>query len=272
MNKKQLSQIIFEKKSVLCIGLDSDIAKIPSCLSGNIFEFNKQIIDATIDLAVAYKINTAFYEVRGSKGWEDLKNTIDYIRLVSPNTFIIADAKRADIGNTSMQYAHAFFSPNGLNVDALTVSPYMGIDALEPFYQFNDKWVIVLALTSNKGSKDVQLLKCSNGKYVYEHVLEKVSSFGSPENTMFVVGATQVNFLKTIRDIVPNHFLLIPGIGAQGGDLETVLTYLFNKKEASILINISRNIIFASNKEDFASKARENALQIVEQMRKIVFP
>jgi len=271
MNKKDLIQQIFEKKSLLCVGLDSDIEKVPHCVYGNVYEFNRRIIDATIDLAIAYKINTAFYEVRGSKGWEDMKKTIDYIRSVSPNTFIIADAKRGDIGNTSLQYAHAFLSPTTLNVDAITVSPYMGVDSVQPFYNFPEKWVIILALTSNKGAQDFQLLSCSDGKYLFEHILEKASSWGTPDNTMFVVGATQAKYLSLVRKIVPNHFLLIPGIGAQGGDLEAVLENVLDKNNALVLINISRSIIFATQEKDFAQQARANAIKMVNEMRKIMF-
>lgn len=270
MNKSSLIKNIFQKRSVLCVGLDSDVNKIPSSLKGNVFEFNRQIIDATIDLTIAYKINTAFYEACGSKGWEDMQKTVAYIRSLSSDVLIIADAKRADIGNTSQQYARAFLDANGLNVDALTVSPYLGKDSLEPFFSYPDKWVIILALTSNTGAEDFQLLPLQNGKLLFEAVTEKAITWGNVNNTMLVAGATQVDYLTRIRKIAPDHFLLIPGIGVQGGDLQQVLEKTFHPQDGNILINVSRSIIFASNGSSFAHEARNNAKKIVQEMRKIL--
>jgi orotidine-5'-phosphate decarboxylase len=247
MKRNELIRQIQEKKSFLCVGLDSSLDRIPQFLldyEDPIFEFNKRIIDATKEYCVAYKPNTAFYEANGVKGWETLQKTIDYI----PNThFSIADAKRGDIGNTSKAYAKAFFET--LNFDAITVAPYMGEDSILPFYEYEDKWVIVLGLTSNKGSSDFQMLK-SGEEYLFEKVLAKASSYGSEDNTMFVVGATQTDFMKRVRRIIPNHFLLIPGVGAQGGDLESTFKHSANK-DTGILVNSSRSIIYASSDEDF---------------------
>lgn len=263
MTKQQLTAQILFKKSYLCIGLDTDFAKIPTHLQSNpdaIFEFNKQIIDATKDLCVSYKINTAFYEALGAKGWEIMERTVNYI----PNEhFTIADAKRGDIGNTSSQYAKAFFEI--LNFDAITVAPYMGEDSIRPFLEYENKYSIVLALTSNKGAKDFELQQFNDSQLLYEKVLQTVSSWGSSENTMFVVGATQATELESIRKIVPDHFLLVPGVGFQGGNLQAVSQYGMNK-EIGLLVNVSRAILYASEKEDFASEARAVALQYQTEM------
>lgn len=226
-----------------------------------VFKFNKQIIDATKDYCVAYKINTAFYESDGIKGWKTMEKTVNYI----PSThFKIADAKRGDIGNTSSQYAKAFFET--LHFDAITVAPYMGFDSIQPFLEYKNKFTIVLGLTSNKGSEDFQLQKI-NDHYLYEMVLQKVSEWGNKENLMFVVGATKANELATIRKIIPDNFLLIPGVGAQGGSLEDVSKYGMNK-DCGLLVNASRAVIYASNKNDFAKKAREVAKQYQTEMKK----
>ncbi|HMI79587.1 MAG TPA: orotidine-5'-phosphate decarboxylase, partial [Ferruginibacter sp.] len=244
--------------------------KIPIHLQSHpdaIFEFNKQIIDATKDLCVAYKINTAFYEALGSKGWEAMERTVNYI---PKEHFTIADAKRGDIGNTSSQYAKAFF--NTMNFDAITVAPYMGEDSVKPFLEFENKWAIVLALTSNSGSKDFEQLEIagratSNGdkEYLYETVLRKVSKWGDPGNLMFVIGATRASDLEAIRKIIPDHFLLVPGVGFQGGSLEEVSRYGMNK-DCGLLVNASRAIIYASEEEDFAAEARAIAQQYQTEM------
>jgi orotidine-5'-phosphate decarboxylase len=240
------------KKSYLCVGLDTSSEKIPKHLQSNadaLFEFNKQIIDATKDLCVAYKINTAFYESNGMKGWEAMEKTVNYI----PSThFKIADAKRGDIGNSSSQYAKAFFEV--LNFDAITVAPYMGHDSIQPFLKCENKFTIVLGLTSNKGSEDFQQQKTGEN-YLYETVLKKVSIWGTKENLMFVVGATKATEIASIRKIIPDNFLLIPGVGAQGGSLEDVSKYGMTK-DCGLLVNASRAIIYASCKDDFAEKAR----------------
>ena len=262
MTSQFLIEQILAKKSYLCIGLDTDITKIPTHLQSNVdavFEFNKQIIDATKDLCVSYKINTAFYEALGSKGWEALEKTVNYI----PNEhFKIADAKRGDIGNTSTQYAKAFFET--LNFDAITVAPYMGEDSVKPFLEYKDKWTIVLGLTSNPGSKDFEQQKIGD-EFLYERVLNKVSEWGSTDNLMFVIGATKAKDFEPIRTIVPNHFLLVPGVGSQGGSLEDVSKYGMSK-DCGLLINVSRAVIFASDKEDFADEARKVAKQYQTEM------
>lgn len=270
MTRKQLIQQIQLKKSYLCVGLDTDIAKIPKHLQSHpdaVFEFNKQIIDATQDLCVAYKINTAFYEAMGIKGWEAMQKTVDY---VPKEHFTIADAKRGDIGNTSTQYAKAFFET--MNFDAITVAPYMGEDSIRPFLEFKDKWTIVLGLTSNKGATDFEMLKIQNGNeahlrsdYLYENVIRKVAAWGTPDNLMFVLGATQATELENIRNIIPDSFLLVPGVGAQGGSLLEVTKYGKNK-DCGLLVNASRAIIYASEKENFAEEARAIALQYQTEM------
>lgn len=269
MTRHELVEQIHVKKSYLCVGLDTDITKIPAHLQSHpnaIFEFNKQIIDATQDLCVAYKINTAFYEAMGAKGWEAMEQTVKYI---PTSQFIIADAKRGDIGNTSTQYAKAFFET--INFDAITVAPYMGEDSVTPFLAFENKWAIVLGLTSNAGSKDFEQLRVvdqatNNGsEYLYETVIKKISSWGTDENLMFVIGATKASDLEAIRQIIPNHFLLVPGVGFQGGSLAEVSKYGMNK-DCGLLVNASRAIIYASEKEDFAAEARAIALQYQAEM------
>lgn len=269
MDRQELIAIIRKKKSFLCVGLDTEINKIPPHLlreEDPVFEFNKQIIDATIDYAVAYKPNLAFYESSGLKGWISLEKTISYLHLKKDHIFLIADAKRGDIGNTSKQYAKAFFEI--LDVDAITVAPYMGSDSVKPFLTYPDKWVLLLALTSNLGASDFQYLK-SGDSYLFEHVLQTSSKWGTPENMMYVVGATQAQQLETIRKIIPDHFLLVPGVGAQGGSLEEVVKYGMTK-DVGLLVNASRSIIFASNGEDFADKAREEAGRMQAEMEKLM--
>jgi orotidine-5'-phosphate decarboxylase len=252
MTRKELIEQIRLKKSYLCVGLDASIEKIPKHLRSNVdavFEFNKQIIDATKGLCVAYKINTAFYESNGTKGWEAMEKTVNYI----PSThFKIADAKRGDIGNTSSQYAKAFFEV--LNFDAITVAPYMGYDSIQPFLEYENKWTIVLGLTSNKGSEDFQQLKTGDN-YLYETVLKKVSEWGTIENLMFVAGATKATELVSIRKIIPDNFLLIPGVGFQGGNLAEVSKHGLNK-DFGLLVNVSRAIIYACDNKNFAEEAR----------------
>ena len=262
MTKKELIEQIRLKKSVLCVGLDTDLSKIPKHLlqeADPMFAFNKAIIDATKDFTVSYKINTAFYEAYGEKGWQSLAKTLDYI---PKNIFTIADAKRGDIGNTSTQYAKTFFET--YNFDSVTIAPYMGKDSVSPFLQFEGKWGIVLGITSNEGSLDFQHL-ISDGKPLYEHVLTTVSTWGTTENIMFVVGATRKEQLAKVRSICPDHFFLIPGVGAQGGDVATVCENTMNK-DAGILINVSRGVIYVSNGLDFAEKAGEAARQYQQEM------
>jgi len=270
MNKQEIIANIKRKKSFLCIGLDSELSKLPKHLlsfADSIFEFNKQIIDSTIDLAVAYKPNIAFYESLGTKGWQSLEKTIEYLNKFKSEVFTIADAKRGDIGNTSRLYAKAFFET--LDFNAITVAPYMGEDSITPFLSYPDKWVILLALTSNKGADDFQNIISKDEKQLFESVLTKAKQWGNEENMMFVVGATQAIMLEKIRKIIPNHFLLVPGVGAQGGSLEDVARYGFNE-DCGLLVNASRNIIFASDGKDFATKAREQALILQQAMQKIL--
>ena len=269
MTTPQLVEQIKKKKSFLCIGLDVDLEKIPSHLlqfDDPIFEFNKQIIDATHHIAVAYKPNIAFYEAYGIKGWEALQKTIDYLNQKYPEIFTIADAKRGDIGNTSTRYAKAFF--DDLNFDSITVAPYMGSDSVEPFLAFKNKFTIMLALTSNVGGLDFQTLEF-NKEQLFESVLKKSLTWKNAQNLMFVVGATRPEFFKTIRKIVPHHFLLVPGIGAQGGNLQEVCKYGLNDN-VGLLVNSSRGIIYASGGFDFAQKAQENAFEIQQQMQNIL--
>jgi orotidine-5'-phosphate decarboxylase len=270
MDRQKLIQLIRNKQSFLCVGLDSEYAKIPRHLADAedpVFEFNKAIIDATIDYAVAYKPNLAFYECNGLKGWISLERTISYLKHhYGDQAFVIADAKRGDIGNTSRLYAQAFFQV--LDVDAITVAPYMGSDSVEPFLSYEGKWVILLALTSNKGASDFQYLE-SSGAPVFEHVLRAAASWGSTGNLMFVVGATQADQLGRIREIIPDHFLLVPGVGAQGGSLKEVAKYGMTP-EVGLLVNASRSIIFASSGDDFAEKAREEAARMAAEMRALM--
>ena len=258
MDYTQLFEQIKKKKSFLCVGLDSDIAKIPAHLltAGDpVFEFNKAIVDATAEFAVAYKPNIAFYESRGVEGWLSLEKTVKYIRSEYPEVFIIADAKRGDIGNTSQMYAKAFLQT--LDFDAITVAPYMGEDSVTPFLQYEGKWVILLALTSNKGAFDFQFFD-SEGEKLYEKVLKKSQEWGDKQNMMYVVGATKAEMLGGIRAIVPDHFLLVPGVGAQGGSLEEVAKYGMNS-HCGLIVNSSRGIIFADKTENFAARAGEEA-------------
>ena len=269
MNKQQLIKQIQQKKSFLCVGLDTDINKIPQHLldaEDPVFEFNKQIIDKTAEFAVAYKPNTAFYEVYGAKGWQSLERTVEYIKANHPEIFIIADAKRGDIGNTSANYAKAFF--NTLKADALTVAPYMGKDSVEPFLGFEDKWVILLALTSNKGSQDFQYLNTGD-RLLYQQVLQTATTWASSEKMMFVVGATHPEELGEIRKMLPDYFFLVPGVGAQGGDLQTVAKYGLSQ-DCGLLVNSSRGIIYASNGEDFADRAAEEAQKLQRQMAAVL--
>jgi len=285
MNRHELRDLILQKRSFLCIGLDTWPDGIPGFLKevseDPVFEFNRRIIDATIDLAIAYKPNLAFYESAGSKGWISLEKTIHYLaNHPGGPVFTIADAKRADIGNTAQQYASAFFKH--MPFDALTVNPYLGRDSVKPFLSHPGKWAIILALTSNPGAKDFQVLqpqmpffleklgiKTSYGKRLFELVMEESSRWGTPDNTMFVVGATHPDFLSSVREIVPDHFLLIPGVGAQGGKLGDIARKVMNK-DVGIIVNSSRNIIYASSGKDFDTAARMAAKSLQQQMAHIL--
>lgn len=263
MNRHHLIEQIRSKGSYLCVGLDTDITKIPKQLLTDpdpVFAFNKAIIDATKDLCVAYKINTAFYEARGVKGWESMEKTVRYI---GDDHFKIADAKRGDIGNTSNQYAKAFFET--MPFDAVTVAPYMGEDSVKPFLQHKGKWAIVLGLTSNKGASDFELLH-TGGEFLYEKVLETAALWGTEENLMFVIGGTQYNELKNIRKLTPGHFYLVPGVGAQGASLKDISEELMIK-DCGILVNASRAIIYASDGNDFAERAGVVAREYQEEMK-----
>lgn len=272
MTYQQLYQNIIRKKSFLCIGLDTDITKIPSFLlqeKDPIFEFNRRIIEATHQLCIAYKPNIAFYEARGAKGWESLQKTLE---IIPSDCFTIADAKRGDIGNTSALYARAFFDPeeSGLNFDAITVAPYMGEDSVTPFLSYKDKWIILLGLTSNAGSRDFQnLALADNRKSLYEQVLITSQRWGNYENMMYVIGATHPEAFSRIRALIPDHFLLVPGVGAQGGDLEAICDFGLNDK-VGLLVNSSRSIIYASKGENFEQEARKEALKLQQQMEKIL--
>ncbi len=262
MNRQELVNNIKTKKSFLCVGLDTDLNKIPPHLLDTedpIFEFNKAIIEATSDLAVAYKPNIAFYEMLGPQGWNSLKKTLD---IIPDNIFTIADAKRGDIGNTSGYYAKTFF--DSYNFDSVTVAPYMGADSVTPFLEFKDKWVILLALTSNMGANDFQYFE-QDGEKLFERVLSKSSEWGNPENLMYVVGATRAEMLADVRKIIPDSFLLVPGVGAQGGSLSEVAKFGMNK-DCGLLVNSSRGIIYASQGEDFAEVAREKAMEMQKDM------
>ncbi|MEN9400621.1 MAG: orotidine-5-phosphate decarboxylase [Bacteroidota bacterium] len=267
MTRHELIAQIKQKRSFLCVGLDTDLSKIPSHLLDTedpIFEFNKAIIDATKDFAVAYKPNIAFYECYGPKGWESLQKTINYI---PKDIFTIADAKRGDIGNTSSYYAKTFFEY--LKCDSVTVAPYMGEDSVTPFLEFDSKWVILLALTSNKGAHDFQFIQDEDGEELYKKVLRRSCEWGTPENMMFVVGATRAEGIGEVRKLVPNHFFLVPGVGAQGGSLQDVAKYGWNE-DCGLLVNSSRGIIYASGGLDFAEKAREEAQKIQAEMAAIL--
>ena len=266
MNRKQLIEEIFSKKSFLCVGLDTDTKKIPEHLLNTddpIFEFNRAIIDATAPYCVAYKPNLAFYESAGLKGMAAFERTIAYLTEVYPNHFVIADAKRGDIGNTSSMYARTFFEEYRL--DAVTVAPYMGEDSVMPFLEYAGKWVILLALTSNKGSRDFQLTADAKGERLFEKVLQTSQHWGNDENMMYVVGATQGKMFEDIRRIVPNHFLLVPGVGVQGGSLHEVCRFGLNK-DCGLLVNSSRGIIYADNTPAFASAAAEKARELQQEM------
>jgi len=270
MTRQELVKQIFEKKSFLCVGLDTDTKKIPSFLlkeDDPIFAFNKAIIDATAPYCVAYKPNLAFYEADGVKGMIAFEKTIKYLSENYPNLFVIADAKRGDIGNTSKMYARTFFEEYG--VDALTVAPYMGEDSVTPFLEYDNKWVILLALTSNKGSHDFQLTTSTDGERLFEKVIKKSQQWGTTDNMMYVVGATQGEMFKDIRKVAPNHFLLVPGVGAQGGSLEEVCKYGMIK-DCGLLVNSSRGIIYASSDEDFAAVAAQKAQEIQQQMTQLI--
>lgn len=266
MNYKQLVDQIRAKKSFLCVGLDTDPAKLPSCLIDKedaVFEFNRRIIDATAPYCIAYKPNLAFYEANGVEGWVALERTIGYIRENYPEMFIIADAKRGDIGNTSKLYARTFFEH--MDVDALTVAPYMGSDSVTPFLGYEGKWVILLALTSNPGSHDFQLIEDKDGKCLFEQVLDKSRQWAGKDAMMYVVGATQGSMFAKIREHAPEHFLLVPGVGAQGGSLEEVCKYGMTP-DCGLIVNSSRGIIFASSGEDFAEAAGREAEKLASQM------
>lgn len=267
MTRQQLIEQIKLKRSYLCVGLDTDIQKIPKHLLSQpdpIFSFNKEIIDATREYAVAYKPNIAFYESLGAEGWTALEKTIDYI---PKECFTIADAKRGDIGNTSSLYARTFFEK--LNFDSVTVAPYMGKDSVTPFLETAGKWAIILALTSNKGAEDFQLTAVDNSSLLFENVLRKGATWGNTDNTMFVVGATRADMMQTVRKIVPDHFLLIPGVGAQGGDLKEISRSGFNK-DCGLLINSSRQIIYAGNGTDYSSKAASEAKKLQFDMSSLL--
>ena len=266
MDKRELFENIKRKGSFLCVGLDTDIKKIPACLLNEedpIFAFNKAIIDATAEYCVAYKPNLAFYESMGVKGWISFEKTVAYLREMYPDQFIIADAKRGDIGNTSAMYARTFFEE--IDLDAVTVAPYMGEDSVTPFLNYKNKWVILLALTSNKGSHDFQLTADPSGERLFEKVLRVSQQWADSEQMMYVVGATQGAMFADIRKVAPDHFLLVPGVGAQGGSLEEVCKYGMNS-QCGLLVNSSRGIIYADNTENFAVRAGQEAKALQEQM------
>ncbi len=266
MNRKELFENIKRKKTFLCVGLDTDIKKIPVYLQEKedpIFEFNKIIIDSTADLCVAYKPNLAFYESLGLEGWKAFEKTVRYIQAYYPDQFIIADAKRGDIGNTSEMYARSFFGH--LDIDSVTVAPYMGEDSIKPFLGYPGKWVIVLGLTSNKGSQDFQFTTDINGERLFEKVMRISREWADEDQMMYVVGATQGQLFEDVRKILPHHFLLVPGVGAQGGSLQEVVEYGINSS-CGLLVNSSRKIIYAANDENFGAAAREEAKRVQEEM------
>ncbi|HNX88004.1 MAG TPA: orotidine-5'-phosphate decarboxylase [Paludibacteraceae bacterium] len=272
MTKQELFENIKRKESFLCVGLDTDINKIPEHILNNsddpIFDFNVQIVKATADLCVAYKPNLAFYESIGLAGWDALERTVDFIRAEYPDQFIIADAKRGDIGNTSAMYARSFFG--NMDFDAVTVAPYMGEDSVTPFLTYENKWVILLALTSNKGAFDFQLMKDADSTdRLFEKVLKQSQSWGNAENMMYVVGATKAEMLREIRSIVPDHFLLVPGVGAQGGSLAEVAEHGLNN-QCGLLVNSSRQIIYASSESDFKEAAHDEARKLQVEMSEIL--
>lgn len=270
MNRSNLVKNIFDKKSFLCVGLDPDIKKLPAHLLDHenpIFEFNKAIIDATAPFTVAYKPNVAFYECQGLEGWKAFELTVKYIQENYPEIFIIADAKRGDIGNTAKMYARTFFEH--LDVDAVTVAPYMGEDSVVPFLEYENKFTVLLALTSNKGSHDFQMIEDRNGLRLFENVIKKSSDWGTPDNLMYVVGATQGQLLSDVRKFAPQNFLLVPGVGAQGGSLEEVARLAMND-ECGILVNSSRGIIYASSCTDFAEAAAREASKLASQMANLL--
>jgi orotidine-5'-phosphate decarboxylase len=267
MNRQQLFENIQRKRSFLCVGLDTDIQKLPEFLfddnEDSIFQFNKAIVDATADLCVAYKPNLAFYESLGIQGLDALERTVDYIRENYPDQFIIADAKRGDIGNTSAMYARTFLA--NMDFDAVTVAPYMGEDSVTPFLNYENKWVILLALTSNKGAFDFQFTQDDKGEKLYQKVLKLSQQWGTTDNLMYVVGATKAEMLEDIRQLIPDHFLLVPGVGAQGGSLQEVARYGMNS-QCGLLVNSSRQILYASSGADFAEAARAEALKVQVEM------
>lgn len=270
MDGTRLFEEISRKKSFLCIGLDTELEKIPLPLRDTefpLFEFNRQIVDATHDLVIAYKPNLAFYECYGAAGWHQFELTVNYIRDRHPDMFIIADAKRGDIGNTSRKYAGAFF--DNLPCDAVTVAPYMGSDSVTPFLQYPGKWVVVLALTSNQGADDFQMISNTDHERLFETVLRKTAQWGNTDNMMYVVGATRAAMLVKVREILPDHFLLIPGVGAQGGDLAEVAEYGLNK-QCGLIVNSSRAIIYADDSEKFALAARDKAREVQQQMQELL--
>lgn len=266
MTRQQLIEHIFTKKTFLCVGLDTDIKKIPQHLLGNddpIFDFNKAIVDATAKYCIAYKPNLAFYECMGTKGLSAFERTVEYLKETYPDHLIIADAKRGDIGNTSAMYARTFF--DGYDIDALTVAPYMGEDSVTPFLEYENKWVILLALTSNKGSHDFQLTTDQDGERLFEKVIRKSQAWGTPDNMMYVVGATQGKMFQDIRMLAPDHFLLVPGVGAQGGSLQEVCKYGMTD-DCGLIVNSSRGIIYASGDTDFAQVAAIKAMELQREM------
>lgn len=271
MTYEAIVEQIRQKSSFLCVGLDTDLSKIPSFLhdfDDPIFEFNRQIVDHTAAYAIAYKPNLAFYEAYGSKGWESLEKTVKYIRAKYPDIFLIADAKRGDIGNTAQMYAKAFFEL--LDFDAITLSPYMGADTVKPFLKYPGKWVIILALTSNESAVEFQTMQDKHtGITLYEKVISHAQQWGSPQNTMFVTGATQASLLKNIRNIIPQHFLLIPGVGAQGGNLEEIASYTLTP-QCGIIVNSSREIIYAGNDKNFAQAAGTKAQNMQIKMKELL--
>ncbi len=271
MNSDQLFEQIRKKKSFLCIGLDTDLSKIPQHIlacEDPIFEFNKAIIDATAEYVVAVKPNLAFYEVHGAAGWNSLAKTLKYIRKKYPELFLIADAKRGDITSTAKMYARTFFQT--LDCDSITISPYMGKDSVSPFIDYNNKWAILLALTSNESYSDFQMIESKeSGKRLFEEVIEKSSKWGTPDNIMYVVGATRAELFIDIRKVAPEHFLLVPGVGEQGGSLKDVAKYGLNSK-CGLLVNSSRGIIYADNSERFADVAGQKAMQLQKEMEEIL--